>query len=78
MLLERSGDSFLLELRDDGPAFDPTRAAPKKPQAEDDDLPGGWGIELVRRQMDEVTYRREGERNVLRLRKQLVSATPAA
>lgn len=78
VLLERSGDSFLLELRDDGPAFDPTRAAPKKPQAEDDDLPGGWGIELVRRQMDEVTYRREGERNVLRLRKQLVSAPPAA
>ena len=35
-----------------GRRFDPTAAAPKKPQAEDDDL-GGWGIELVRRQMDE-------------------------
>ena len=78
VLLERAGDSFVLELRDDGPAFDPTAAAAKKPQAEDDDLPGGWGIELVRRQMDEVSYRREGAENVLRLRKQLVSGGPAA
>lgn len=71
--LERTGDAFVMELSDDGPAFDPTAAAPKKPQAEDDDLPGGWGIELVRRQMDEISYRREAGKNVLRLRKQLVS-----
>ena len=65
--LEHMGDSFVIELRDRGPAFDPTAAAPRKPQAEDDDLPGGWGIELVRRNMDEISYRREGDENVLRL-----------
>jgi sigma-B regulation protein RsbU (phosphoserine phosphatase) len=67
VILERAGDSFVIELRDRGPAFDPTAAAKRKPQAEDDDVPGGWGIELVRRNMDEISYRREGDENVLRL-----------
>jgi anti-sigma regulatory factor (Ser/Thr protein kinase) len=57
-------------LRDDGPAFDPT-AAPRKARAEDDDLPGGLGIELVRRNMDDIQYRREGGRNILHLVKRL-------
>ena len=69
---DRKGDEFLIELRDDGPAFDPTAAPPRKPQADDDDLPGGWGIELVRRQVDEISYQRDGNENVLRLTKRLV------
>jgi phosphoserine phosphatase RsbU/P len=69
---EKRADSFVLEFRDEGAEFDPTAAAPRKAQAEDDDLPGGWGIELVRRQIDEVRYRREAGQNVLRLRKRLV------
>ena len=71
---DRKGDEFFIELRDSGPAFDPTAAASRKPQAEDEDLPGGWGIELVRRQMDEIAYRRDGNENVLRLTKRLVPA----
>jgi anti-sigma regulatory factor (Ser/Thr protein kinase) len=71
VLLDHTGDSFSIELRDDGPPFDPTAAADRKPQAEDDDLPGGWGIQLVRRQMDKIEYRREGGENVLRLTKRL-------
>lgn len=67
VILERTGDWFTIELRDDGPEFDPTAATSRKPQAEDDDLPGGWGIELVRRKMDEIHYAREGNENVLRL-----------
>jgi len=67
----RTGDAFQIELRDAGPAFDPTAAVPRKVQAEDDDLPGGWGIELVRRNMDEFRYTREGAENVLRLIKRL-------
>ena len=35
VVLERTGDSFVIELRDDGPAFDPTAAAPDKPRADD-------------------------------------------
>lgn len=68
---EQTGDAFFIELRDGGPAFDPMAAAPRKPRAADDDLPGGWGIELVRRQMDEIRYVREGDENVLRLVKHL-------
>ena len=68
---EKRGDAFVIELRDDGPAFDPTAARPRKPQQEDDDLPGGWGIELVRRNIDEIRYVREGGENVLRLTKQI-------
>lgn len=68
---ERRDDQFVLELRDKGPAFDPTAAAPRKPQAEDDDLPGGWGIQLVRRYTDEIFYTRQGEENILRLTKRI-------
>ena len=66
----REGDAIVIELRDDGPAFDPT-TAPRKAQAEDDDLPGGLGVELVRRNMDEIRYRRAGGKNILRLLKKL-------
>ena len=72
---ERTGDSFVIELCDDGPEFDPTAATSLKSQAEDDDLPGGWGLELVRRNVDSIHYRREDGRNILRLIKRLVSAS---
>jgi sigma-B regulation protein RsbU (phosphoserine phosphatase) len=66
--LEQTGDTFVIELRDRGPAFDPTSAPPRKPRV-DDDPPGGWGIELIRHYLDEIHYRREGDENVLRLAK---------
>ncbi len=69
--LDRQDDIFAIELRDNGPAFDPTAAAERKPQAEDDDLPGGWGIQLVRRYTDEICYVRAGDENILRLVKRL-------
>ncbi|HXI72874.1 MAG TPA: ATP-binding protein [Verrucomicrobiae bacterium] len=68
---DRQGEVFFIELRDRGPAFDPTVAAPRKPQTEDDDLPGGWGIQLVRRYTDDIRYERAGDENILRLTKRL-------
>jgi serine/threonine-protein kinase RsbW len=68
---EKSGDEFIVELRDAGPAFDPTSVPKGKPRAEDEDLPGGWGIELVRRYTDEIRYVRENGQNVLRLMKKI-------
>lgn len=68
----RSGDSIVIELRDDGPAFDPTRAVARPPIASDEDLPGGWGIQLVRGRMDTIDYARRGGENILRLTKRLV------
>ncbi len=72
---DRAGEAFVIELRDRGPEFDPTVAPEGKPQAEDDDLPGGWGIQLVRRQVDRVEYQREAGENILRLTKFLDSAS---
>jgi anti-sigma regulatory factor (Ser/Thr protein kinase) len=61
-----------LELRDGGPEFDPTQSPAAGPEdADDDRLPGGWGIHLVRRYMDKMIYRREGSTNVLRLTRRL-------
>jgi sigma-B regulation protein RsbU (phosphoserine phosphatase) len=77
VVLERTRDSFVIELSDDGPEFDPT-APPRKPEATDEDRPGGWGLELVRRHMDELRYQRTAGRNVLRLTKRLVTAIGGA
>ena len=71
VVFDQTGDAFVIELRDRGPAFDPTLAAVRKPQADDDDLPGGWGIQLVRRHMDGICYTREAGENILRLTKRL-------
>jgi serine/threonine-protein kinase RsbW len=70
--IEHTGTAVNIELRDRGPEFDPTRAPlPEPPTLDDDRPPGGWGIQLVRRYMDEVHYRRDGDENVLRLTKGL-------
>lgn len=71
VVIEYTNHAFVIELRDCGLEFDPTAATVRKPQAEDDDLPGGWGIQLVRRYTDEIHYAREGNENVLRLIKRV-------
>jgi len=71
VVMESTANAFIIELYDRGPAFDPTNAPNRKTQAHDDDLPGGWGIQLVRRYMDEIQYRRVDGQNVLRLTKRL-------
>ena len=73
--IEHTDDSFVIELRDGGLEFDPTAVAERKPEADDDGLPGGWGIQLVRRHMDEIRYQREGGENILRLVKRLTPTT---
>jgi anti-sigma regulatory factor (Ser/Thr protein kinase) len=70
--LEHTGSAMVIELRDRGPEFDPTQAPmPAKEAGGDDQPPGGWGIQLVRRYMDEIRYACEGGENVLRLTKGL-------
>ena len=71
---ERSGSVVTIELRDQGPKFDPTQAVERQVAADDDNRPpGGWGIQLVRRYVDEIRYTREADENVLRLTKDLGS-----
>jgi len=70
--LERSDTGVAIELRDTGPAFDPTAASPpESAPGESLRAEGGWGIELVRHYTDEISYRRANGGNVLRLSKRL-------
>ena len=61
-------DRVIVELEDGGAPFDPLSLAEPDVQAPlEERAPGGLGILLVRRMMDEVRYRRDGDRNVLTL-----------
>lgn len=54
-------EEVVLELHDNGAAFDPTRDAPiPDPDAPMEDRPiGGLGIFLIREMVDDLAYRRE-------------------
>jgi anti-sigma regulatory factor (Ser/Thr protein kinase) len=63
-------DSLAIEVEDDGMPFDPLQVPPPDNELPlDQRRPGGQGIHLVRRLMDEVAYRREGGHNVLQMKK---------
>lgn len=67
-----SSDALTIELRDRGPAFDPTSAeAPRADAGEELRGEGGWGILMARHYLDQMTYAREGDQNVLSLCKRL-------
>ena len=68
-----SDDRFLVELRDQGPPFDPL-AHGVTGAVLATEMPtqcGGFGIHIVRLVMDEIEYRRDGGWNVLRLAKDI-------
>ena len=54
-----------IEIRDRGEAFEVEKTLP----APDELRPGGRGIYLIRSAMDEVEYSREGDQNLVRMRK---------
>lgn len=70
----RTGDGYLeVEVRDDGRPFDPDEV----PELEPDELrPGGRGLYLIKTIMDEIKYRRDGEENVVSMRKRLAASAP--
>lgn len=60
------GQDLLLEFEDDGPEFDPTRAAtPVAPASIEEARVGGLGIALVRKVASRMRYARHAERNAL-------------
>jgi serine/threonine-protein kinase RsbW len=75
--LELQPDRVSLTLTDDGPPFNPFGTAPPPGGPPNPALPveqrsvGGLGIHLVRRMMDEVSYERRADRNVVVLAKLL-------
>lgn len=57
-----------LEFRDDGAAFDPTQAAPKRLEGAGADFEiGGFGVGLVQKFASRVAYAREAGWNVVTL-----------
>ena len=69
----------VLTITDDGIPFNPLTAAPPDLSLllHERDI-GGLGIHLVRSMFDEVTYRRNVGRNVLTVKKKLVSKSPVS
>lgn len=62
-------EAVIIDIIDDGRPFDPLTDAPE-PDTEsaiEDRAVGGLGIHLVRTMMDDVTYRREENKNHMRL-----------
>ncbi|MCY4546465.1 MAG: ATP-binding protein [Gemmatimonadetes bacterium] len=67
VVLDSDPEALTIELRDEGPAFNPLTDS-SEPDIESgvEDRPvGGLGIYLVRTMMDELSYRRENDKNVL-------------
>ncbi len=65
---------LVIEIADEGKAFDPLQAPPPDRASPLEARPiGGLGVYLARTMMDTVEYRREGGRNHLRLRKRIAA-----
>jgi anti-anti-sigma factor len=76
---EIDGNTLKLEIEDDGPAFDPCAVpAPATDVDLEERMVGGLGIHIVRRLMDEMSYRRKDDRNLLTLKLHLRAGAPAA
>lgn len=66
ILCWKQGGSFVVQMRDAGPPFDPGQIPEPNLQTPlEDRQEGGLGVFLMRRLMDEVQFTREGEENVL-------------
>lgn len=69
LMCEAEEGSFLVEIADEGVAFNPLEVKESPVEGDLDDLePGGLGIFLILKLADEAVYRREVGRNVLSLR----------
>lgn len=65
LILRKEKDGYCVILVDDGVPFNPLMD--RKPR--DEDMPGGHGINMVQSFMDEVSYRRLDDKNILTIRK---------
>ena len=70
--VEKGADRLSVTLTDDGRPFDPfEQEAPDTTLTTMERRIGGLGIHLVRQMMDECSYQRQGDRNVVVLAKRL-------
>jgi serine/threonine-protein kinase RsbW len=74
LALDESGE-LSARVEDDGRPFDPlSLPTPDVTVGLDERKVGGLGVLLIRRLMDDVTYSRSGDRNVLVMRKRVASS----
>ena len=67
------GRDLVIQLRDQAPPFDPVNAMPESLEPlERQKQPGGFGLFLMQKAMDEISYRRVGSSNELTLTKRNV------
>jgi anti-sigma regulatory factor (Ser/Thr protein kinase) len=77
--MELVGERLIVTITDDGAPFNPlSLATPRTDQALEDREIGGMGIHLVRNLIDDVTYHRRIDRNVLTLMSHLQQKDNAA
>jgi len=77
LALRRDGDMLRVTITDHGVPFDPTQsAAPDLARPLEERPVGGLGIHLARSMVDEITYRRAGDANILMMTAQVKGATP--
>jgi anti-sigma regulatory factor (Ser/Thr protein kinase) len=70
--LRLDGDVLRAEVSDDGRPFDPFEVPPPNIDAPIEERRiGGLGVYLVREMMDTLEYKREHDRNILRLSKRV-------
>lgn len=70
--LEIANDELQIEVEDDGRSFNPLESPEPDIHLPLSERPiGGLGIHLIRKFMDGLGYRREGNRNVFRMCKRL-------
>ena len=70
--LQLSGDEIVIEVDDDGVAYDPTQAAPPVLEGTlEERKTGGLGVAFVRTLTDSFEYKRVGERNRLVMRRRI-------
>lgn len=73
---ERLADTLVLEVEDDGVAFDPTTAeSPPPARSLDEVQPGGWGLRLIRIFAGSIGYERRDGHNRLTMRFPLDAGT---
>ncbi len=65
---EHTANQLAITITDEGKPFDPTQKEDPDIELSAEDRPiGGLGIFLIRKIMDEVSYERVGQRNILRM-----------
>ncbi len=72
VILKITDNLITVELYDQGPEFDPTKMNLNDSRKMiGERTVGGWGLELVRQNIDEMSYLRENNTNILTLKKYL-------